>query len=183
MKVKCINDIDWEHHITNGKIYEVTKEGSNYYFITNNYGMPYTGYGKSRFEIIPETKPMKIRCNNAGCNPHLTNGKTYEAISETGNYYTIVANDGHQRLYCKSRFEIVKEDEIMSKFTVVYEEVKTPIKEIKGKSVHDGDIIITPCGKKVCINFVDSFDRVLMPDDAIEFANHIIALANQIKKG
>jgi len=51
MKVRCINNTDFEREIELEKIYEVRKENLNYYYIKNNKGSN-GGWLKNRFEEV-----------------------------------------------------------------------------------------------------------------------------------
>jgi hypothetical protein len=61
MKVKCINDGGWEHHLTIGKIYEVIEIVNNgyYYVIIDDEGYKWR-YLKEHFKPLSEIRNEKI---------------------------------------------------------------------------------------------------------------------------
>jgi hypothetical protein len=50
---------------------------------------------------------MKVKCINTGTFKNVTLDKEYEVLVETENTYDIYANDGEQRTYRKTYFEVV----------------------------------------------------------------------------
>lgn len=60
--VRCIDASGFEQALSFGKLYEVSKENENYYYIFNDFGASRSGYKRHRFvehpeKIVPLNKP------------------------------------------------------------------------------------------------------------------------------
>lgn len=54
MKVVCIDNINWNDHLTIGKIYEEVEDQGDYWGVKNDKGTYRSGYRKCRFVVIKE---------------------------------------------------------------------------------------------------------------------------------
>lgn len=59
MKVKCINNMDYEDCLTLNKIYDINYEGQNRYDMFDNFGNE-CEFNKNRFKKLSEIRNEKI---------------------------------------------------------------------------------------------------------------------------
>lgn len=101
MKVKCINGSLTNNELTTGKEYEVLSEIGCYYQLkTNDKGIRYKCYVKSRFEVIKEDKEM-IEKTFREVIADIKEGEVWEShckkiIGFKDGDFEIRDNDGHK---------------------------------------------------------------------------------------
>ena len=104
MKVKCIDAGASGARLEVGEVYEVTNDYVDYYTLKE---AP-SWWRKSRFEVVPEVKRLRMRCvDNAGT--ALEIGKVYEVIEEEDKlHYRVTGSPGgiEDGLYLKYRFAL-----------------------------------------------------------------------------
>lgn len=112
MQVKCVDNLH-SPKLTLGKVYQVVRSDSTFYFVINDVGVE-EEYFKRRFQVVSEeaapstSSSLQVRCvKSDGVGLSLTLGKVYPVVREDTEYYYVVNDNGNQVGYFKNRFEIV----------------------------------------------------------------------------
>ena len=113
----CVDMSGSPAYFTVGKVYELLREDSRYYHLTNDKGLDKGGMFKYRFIEIKDgvDNSVKVLCTNnvGGYRDLLTVGKTYEAVpSKDGEeFWTIPVSDkGTQATAYKHRFTVLTDE-------------------------------------------------------------------------
>jgi hypothetical protein len=111
IKAICIDNIrDGRSlkNLTKDKEYEIKESSFDGYFeIINDEGKKET-YFKSRFKVLEDKKG--VRCINGNGN-YLNTGELYNIEEEKENFY-LIKIDGIERMFKKSRFEVVEDEKM-----------------------------------------------------------------------